>query len=338
MSHQIQKNKKWSRRDFLTASLGTGALLASGVYAAREIIPWRRRAEVFIAKAGNYDVDLASILTRGLFELGLQPTSVKGKRILLKPNLVESQASLVHICTHPLVVQGAAEAFYRLGAARVLVGEGTGHCRDVYRVLDESGLTEILNRERLPFVDLNQDDIFTTPNLGKFTQLKRLAFPVTLKKVDWVVSLAKLKTHHWAGLTLSMKNLFGVMPGIVYGWPKNVLHHAGIIGSILDINKTLRPDLAIIDGIVGMEGDGPIMGDPKPVGVLVLGRNFPAVDASCARIMGIEPDKVTYLKFASGRLGPIGLGHIDQRGEAIASVRTKFKLLEHIPALKQVMG
>ena len=165
-----------------------------------------------------------------------------------------------------------------------------------------------------------------------------MTFPVTLKKVDWVVSLAKLKTHHWAGLTLSMKNLFGVMPGMVYGWPKNVLHHAGIIGSVLDINKTLEPHLAIVDGIVGMEGDGPIMGAPKPAGVLLLGRNLPAVDATCARIMGIKPEKVAYLKFASGRIGPIGSSNIGQRGETIDSVRTKFRLLEHIPAQKALMG
>jgi uncharacterized protein (DUF362 family) len=318
--------------------LGAGALLAGGVYATRKIIPWQSRAEVFIARARNYDVDLASVLIGGLVELGLNPASVKGKRILLKPNLVESEANSVHICTHPRVVQGAADAFYRLGAARVLIGEGTGHCRDIYRVLDESGLTEILNQEKLPFVDLNQDDVFSTPNLGKFTKMKRLTFPATLKKVDWVVSLAKLKTHHWAGLTLSMKNLFGIMPGIVYGWPKNVLHHAGIVGSILDINKTLQPHLAIIDGIVGMEGDGPIMGDPKPAGVLVLGRNFPAVDATCARIMGIHPKRVAYLRFASGRIGPIGSGNIGQRGETIDSVKTRFRLLEHIPAQKELMG
>ena len=60
-----------------------------------------------------------------------------------------------------------------------------------------------------------------------------------------------------------MKNLFGVMPGLYYGWPKNVLHHAGIGGSILDINAAVKPHLAIVDGIIGMEGDGPIMGTPS---------------------------------------------------------------------------
>jgi len=144
--------------------------------------------------------------------------------------------------------------------------------------------------------------------------------------------VAKMKTHHWAGATLSMKNLFGVMPGIYYGWPKNLLHKAGIENSILDINATLKPHFAIVDGIVGMQGDGPIMGDPKQVGVLVMGRNLAAVDATCCRIMGIDPYKISYLERADNWLGPIGEGSIKQHGEAIASVRTNFDLIDTIPA------
>ena len=67
------------------------------------------------------------------------------------------------------------------------------------------------------------------PNAGGSTRLSTLTFPVTLRQVDWVVSVAKMKTHHWAGVTLSMKNLFGLLPGIYYGWPKNVLHWMGIV-------------------------------------------------------------------------------------------------------------
>ncbi|HKU50855.1 MAG TPA: DUF362 domain-containing protein, partial [Nitrospira sp.] len=131
---------------------------------------------------------------------------------------------------------------------------------------------------------------------------------------------------------LSMKNLFGVMPGIYYGWPKNVLHHVGIENSILDINATLKPHFAIVDGIVGMEGDGPIMGDPKRVGVLVMGRNLAAVDATCCRIMGIDPYQVSYLERADNWLGPVSEGAIEQRGEAIGTVRTNFNLIDSIPA------
>ena len=91
------------------------------------------------------------------------------------------------------------------------------------------------------------------------------------------------------------------MPGIYYGWPKNVLHYAGIAPSILDIAAAVRPHLAIVDGIIGMEGDGPVMGTPRHAGVLVMGTNLPAVDATCARLMKINPWKIGYLV---GCLGP----------------------------------
>ena len=104
----------------------------------------------------------------------------------------------------------------------------------------------------------------------------------------------------------------------------------------LDINATVKPHFAIVDGIVGMEGDGPIMGSPKEAGVIVMGRNFPAVDATCARIMGINPRRVDYLANASGRLGAIREESIRQRGESLSSVQTSFRLLENIPALKKL--
>ena len=98
--------------------------------------------------------------------------------------------------------------------------------------------------------------------------------------------------------------------------------------AFLDIALTLKPHFAIVDGIIGMEGDGPIMGTPKKAGVLVMGRNLAAVDSTCARIMGINPYKVNYLAKADGRIGPVEAKHILQRGETIASVRTDFQLLE----------
>jgi hypothetical protein len=149
------------------------------------------------------------------------------------------------------------------------------------------------------------------------------------KDAYWPTSLAVLA---WAGLTLSLKNLFGLMPGLVYGWPKNVFHWAGIPQAILDIHATVRPHFAILDGIEGMEGDGPIMGTPKHAGVLVLGRDLAAVDATAARIMGIDPGTVPYLRAARGWLGTVSAEKIVQRGETIAAVQTPFGLLQHIPA------
>lgn len=323
-----------NRREFLSAVItgcvglaaGGAAMLGSGCTVEK------RNADTFIDRAGGYDADISSIICAGLRELGVTKQEIKGKKILLKPNLVEAHPDATHITTHPLMIQGAVEAFRRYGAAEVIVAEGPGHCRDTLLILEETGLIDVLRSERTAFKDLNQDSWYTVPNAGGRTRLKQLILPETLKRADWIVSMPKLKTHHWAGVTLSMKNLFGVMPGIFYGWPKNVFHWEGIERSIFDINLTVGAHFAIVDGIVGMEGDGPIMGKPKQAGVIVMGRNLVAVDATCARIMGINPQKVAYLAAAAGKLGPIKASNVFQRGETIESVRTNFELLQNIEA------
>src|SRR5262249_2712394 len=109
----------------------------------------------------------------------------------------------------------------------------------------------------------------------------------------------------------------------------------GIAESIVDITATVRPQLAIVDGIIGMEGDGPIMGTPRHAGVLVMGTNLPAVDATATRLMSLNPWRITYLASASGRLGPIAEGHISQRGETIDSLAQPFQLIDH-PAFAQL--
>jgi len=319
-----------SRREILAA----GAVFTTGVLAGcrRDLRP-----RVCVARAASYAVDLEPILRAALAEVGVTRSAVAGKRILLKPNLVETATGAGHINTHPEVVRAAAKALRALGAGEVLVGEGPGHRRDTILVLEESGLAQVLVDEKLRFVDLNRQRGFAVANAGRRSGLVRLTLPVVLAEVDWIVSLAKLKTHHWAGATLAMKNLFGLMPGSFYGWPKNVLHYAGLQESILDINATVRPQLAIVDGIVGMEGDGPILGTPKTAGVLVVGTSLPAVDASAARVMGLDPAHIRYLAEAAGWLGPIADEAIHQVGENLADVRTPFQLVEKIPAHKALL-
>ena len=193
------------------------------------------------ARAASYTDDLEPKLRSGLHELGLGPAAFKGKTVLLKPNLVEPTRNDPQINTHPAVVRAAAEVFRRWQAREVIVAEGQGHCSDSQYVLDQSGLAPVLAESRLEFIDLNHDDVVSVPNALGYTRLRELMLPVTLRRADVVVSMPKMKTHHWAGVTLALKNLFGVMPGICYGWPKNVLHHAGIPESILDIAATVRP-------------------------------------------------------------------------------------------------
>ena len=167
----------------------------------------------------------------------------------------------------------------------------------------------------------------------------RRYLPETLFNSDLLVSMPKLKTHHWAGVTLSMKNMFGIVPGAVYGWPKNILHWQGIDNSILDINSSLPlPQFAIVDGIVGMQGNGPLQGQAKASGVLVFGDDFVSVDASAARLMKLEPRKINYLAKADEFLGNLAYERIEQIGEKLEKFEQDFDVIESLEYLKKITG
>jgi uncharacterized protein (DUF362 family) len=291
----------------------------------------RPPSQVVIRRVGSYQAEIASLMLESLAPFGLP---VKGKSVLLKPNLVGLDPQ-GFINTHPTVIAAARECFLRMGASQLLVGDGPALDRDTEAILESVKLREHLGPLRNVFVDLNLDDVQRVTLPTRASRLRELFLPKTCMGVDFVVSMAKLKTHHWAGVTLSMKNMFGIVPGACYGWPKNVLHWAGIDRAILDINAAARPDFAIVDGIVGMEGNGPTQGKPKASGVLVFGNDPVAVDATCCRVMGLRPERVKYLEQAGTMLGHLQADKIQQVGETIESVRQAFEVL---PAFRRLAG
>jgi uncharacterized protein (DUF362 family) len=318
---------------------GIGSLVGCGSPPA-EPIPdlWNPSAvrkaassNVAVLRAANYERGLEERVIEGIRLCGLE---VRGKRVLLKPNLVEFDPHGV-INTHPSLIAATVGAFRRLDALDVMVGEGPGHRRDNEHMLWASGLEAVLDEFGVGYVDLNDDAARPVPVQSLYSGMRSLFFPETLLAADLVVSMPKLKTHHWAGVTLSMKNLFGVMPGSIYGWPKNPLHWAGIDRSILDINASLPvPFFAIVDGIVGMEGNGPIQGTARPAGVLVFGSDPVAVDSTAARLMSIHPENIDYLEVAGRFLGNLDEAAIRQLGETIAASKTDFAVLERFAYLK----
>lgn len=321
--HDTGGTKTLGRREFLAAT--AGALVAAGCR-RRPYDPQQfarpDRSAVGLFAAEGYTHSIADVIFRGMRELAPELT---GQRVLLKPNMVEFERDTC-INTHALVVAAAADACLRLGATEVTVGEGPGHRRDVEYLLGVTGLFEHLRHRRLKFLDLNHDDVAWVQLKSHFTGFNEMALPEALLSADVVISMPKLKTHHWATLTCGMKNLFGTVPGSVYGWPKNVLHVAGIPNAILDLAATIQPHFTVVDGIIGMEGDGPIMGKPRPVGLIAMGRDVVSVDATCARVMGIDPARVGYLAEAAQFLGHLAESRIDMPGEPLARFATRFDL------------
>src|SRR5688572_25561277 len=323
------------------SKIGRRALLIGGSLAAAGLIGFplvrsllRSRAAVFVAKNQRYDGSLEATIRDGLVACGLDPASLRGKRVLLKPNMVEPRRSCPHMTTHPAMILAAAEVFRRWEAI-VSVGEGPGHVRDTELALVESGVAEALDSEKLQFADLNYEEVAFVKNGGRKCKLDGFYFPRNVIEADLVVSLPKLKTHHWVGVTASMKNMYGVIPGIKYGWPKNVLHHNGIPETVYDINASLPKTIAVVDAIECMEGDGPIMGSAKQMGLVLVGTNTAAVDATACRLMQIDPKLVTYLNLASDRLGPIDEKLIEQRGERWQPLAQPFEILDK-PHLRQL--
>jgi uncharacterized protein (DUF362 family) len=320
-----------SRRAFLSVSAGlSGAAWLSGCL--RQPAPPIR---VAIVKVPRYFPGIRDLLFPYFrrFEIPL-----KGKRVLLKPNLVDAHGPDEPVFTHPAILAAAIELFGELGA-KVVVAEGPGLRRDLNTVLHHSGYADMLAKYAVPFVDLNLDSVRKVRIPFDHTGLGYLFVPKTVLEADFIVSLPKLKTHHWVGVTLSLKNMLGIMPGPIYGWPKNKFHVMGLEESILDVYQAVRPHFAIIDGVVGVEGNGPLFGEPRPAGVVIMSSEPLAADIVAARIMGINPDKVGYLRSASReagrRLSPLrGSRRIEIIGSSISSVKQNFRLVEKFSYLR----
>ncbi len=290
---------------------------------------------VSVVRAPAYDQRLYEAVRRIFEEHRLD---VRGRSVVLKPNLVEFEPGS-SINTNPLVVHAAMEAVRAMGAAEVRIAEGPGHRRNTLDLADAAGYFRTIPDFEDRFTDLNLDDVTKTRVPGGFSSLRELYLPNTALGADLLISIPKMKTHHWVGATLSMKNLFGTVPGGVYGWPKNPLHWAGIAESVADLHSVYPRVFALVDGIIGMEGNGPIQGTPKQMGVLAAGADLVAVDATCCRLMRIEPLRVDYLRLAARRPEfHMMESNIRQIGEPPLQLSTPFELPPGFSKLRMEVG
>ena len=315
-----------TRRDFIigTTALGAGASVSAPFLLPKYHFNRRpKRSRVAILPAGQYSQELDQVLLKGL---QLFPLDVRGKTVVLKPNLVDYLPGDA-INAHPTLVLAAVEAFRRLGAKSVVIAEGPGHQRDTQLVLCQSGYEESLRCEKIRFVDLNRDELIRTPLRASYTGMKDLWLPRTVLDADFLVSMPKIKTHHWSGVTLAMKNMFGIVPGARYGWPKNILHWKGIQESILDLCATVPIHFVIADGIIAMEGNGPLNGTSRPLGKIVLADDPVAADSTCARLMGFDPLRIMHISEGARFLGNAEPAHIDQLGDAVRPPTSPFRVV-----------
>jgi uncharacterized protein (DUF362 family) len=288
------------------------------------------RSRVAVLNVTEYSEKLSNLLWEGLKPFKL---NVTGKCVLLKPNLVDYSPG-AEISTHPILIVAAADGLRRLGAKQVIIGEGPGHQRDTQLVLRATGLAQHLKEQRIPFVDLNRDEMVKVRLRAHYSRLTHLWLPRTVLDADFVVSMPKVKTHHWAGVTLSLKNMFGVVPGVKYGWPKNLLHWYGIQQCIVDLGATVPIHFVIADAIVCMEGNGPLAGTSHRLDRIILSDDPVAADATCARLMGLGPERIPHIAETAKFLGNISPDRIIRLGEPVALPEVPFKTVPEFEFLR----
>lgn len=292
------------------------------------------RYRVAIVPCPSYDKEELLNAIHGGWQKTDAP-EVKNKKIVIKPNLVELSIKRP-INTDVRLVEALVRFFQKLGAREVIIAEGPGHRRDTEAVWQKAGYFDLKNKFNISLIDLNYDDLRAIKTISyKDSLIKNLYLPKTILSADLIISVPRMKTHHWVGVTLSLKNMIGIVPGIKYGWPKNIIHWNGIERSIIEINATIPTHYTIVDGVIGMEGDGPIMGSPKKVGALVMGSNALSVDATTARMMGLEPLRIDYFQAAhENSLGSLQTEDIILTASEIEAFKTDFDLNPEFSYLK----
>ena len=285
------------------------------------------KEKVAIVRSESYeDPRLINRIQEGIEYLGgWKEFITPGDKVLLKPNLLIGRPAARCVNTHPLVVKAVAQMVMDLGC-KVIIGDSPqlGSAR---KVAARCGLEDVAKELGIEVVDFDPVEV-------KFPEgkvFKTLTIGRQLLEVDRVINLPKLKTHSLTCLTLAVKNLFGYIPGARKAEWHVKTSEAGkdfLAQLFLELNDLIRPALNIVDGIMAMEGRGPGFGDPRYLGLLIMGRNAIAVDRVIAEILSVPPDLVPTLRVAKTKGYEYAeLDEIAVVGESLNAVRVKdFKL------------
>jgi uncharacterized protein (DUF362 family) len=242
--------------------------------------------------------------------LGLDLARARGKRVLLKPNAGRIFPPRSGVVTEPLVVAAAIDAFREAGA-EVAVGDSPIVGVKKLQALEASGIAAVARDRDCPLLDLDAR-AYTAVALPGGLAIPSIKVCADVVAADLVVSIPVMKCHMHTGVSLSIKN----MKGCLWRRSKVDLHMLpAIAGSsdksldvaIADLSEALLPQLALVDGTVGMEGLGPSAGVPKELGAVVLSADGYAADAVACALMGKDARDVPHLRLGSLR----GHGRID---------------------------
>jgi uncharacterized protein (DUF362 family)/Pyruvate/2-oxoacid:ferredoxin oxidoreductase delta subunit len=296
-------------------------------------------SKVAVVRCENYDFDkVKEAVEKGLVLLGGAETFVSsGERILLKPNLIGADPPEKASTTHPAVFKAVAEVFKSVGA-NLYYGDSPGLGVSMEQVARVSGIAAVATEMNIPAADFaNGRQVACTEG----TYCKKFTIANGILDCEGVISLPKLKTHGLTRFTGAVKNQFGCIPGTLKGEYHVKMQDVRVFSKMLvELNRLVKPRLFIMDGIIGMEGNGPRGGNPRPVKVLLFSSDPVAIDAVACKIICLAPRHVRTLKYGmEGGLGTYLDEEIEILGENIEAIKiTDFDTgITEMPAFMKIL-
>ena len=285
---------------------------------------------VSLTRVADYDPDRVLAAMRACLEpLGGMKAFVRpGHRVLLKPNLLGGFAPERAVTTHPAVVR-AAILLVKEASGRVVVGDSSAMA-SLPQAIRGAGLAPVLEETGAELLDFTEPDEFDVPG---YKIAPRLTLAKALRQADVLITLPKLKTHAQMTFTGALKNQYGCIPGALKSeWHFRLQRPEWLASLVLDIHRATRPALAIMDAVVGMEGEGPTSGTPRHIGALLAGTDLAAADTLACHLIGLDPQRVPLLVAAREQgIGQTDLEHIQVAGVDWRSLRVPdFKKVEQI--------
>lgn len=240
---------------------------------------------VKIIRSQKYDVKLLEQqISEAFSDMGLDLNNKTSA--ILKPNIVIPAKPGSAIITHPAVVEAVINVLEKNGIKNIVIGEGPGVGQDEMKAFEVSGYNKLALKKNIKLINLNKAE-----RVDLKWKYGTIGIPKIVLESELYIDMPKMKTHGQTVVTLGMKN----QKGILSRDDKQKFHKLGLHEPLVELAKIIKPHLIIVDAIEGMEGEGPLNGNKKKVGALVIGTNLVETDAVCCNIMGIDYEKVEHI-------------------------------------------
>ena len=244
-----------------------------------------------------------------------------GDTVVINPNLIAPATAETGATTDVRVCRALASLVKEIGATPV-IAESSAIGVDTEEAFATAGYDRLRN-EGFDLIDLKKSKTVKVP-VPNGKVLKELDLPELVMNAQAIVSVPSMKTHDQVLATLSLKNMKGLLPDTL----KKKFHTTyGVFQAVADLNTVVRPALAVVDGIIGQEGLGPLFGDPIEMDLVIAGKDPVAVDSITGLLMGIEPEQIETTRLAAELgIGVMDPALIEVAGESISAVRRRFRL------------